>query len=310
MSLRHRQSQTEVIPARPQPGTESSTRRRKRVGYVVNEFPEFAAPTHHKKRPNFIMKTKSIMAKRDVCSWQGWYVLRPGHGRKRNFNLHCRRALNAMMAGMVHYVNLATWQIENAVENLTKECQLDTTSVKGNRSISRGSRRIQLLEEYGLVECENVWDRERNTWVPKFVRVTNLFWDVIGVGAESACREREKRWAWVQEHELDPEQAGRLTLSEYCQLKKIRHRERSFEIRKNKQQSAAAVRRAKRIAALERDKQVSEISSWYFKTFSAEQAHYYMHHTAEFTLMVNTEINRLRALALESTPADSPPDDN
>ena len=120
MSLRHRQSQTEVIPARPQPGTESSTRRRKRVGYVVNEFPEFAAPTHHKKRPNFIMKTKSIMAKRDVCSWQGWYVLRPGHGRKRNFNLHCRRALNAMMAGMVHYVNLATWQIENAVENLTR----------------------------------------------------------------------------------------------------------------------------------------------------------------------------------------------
>jgi hypothetical protein len=223
-------------------------------------------------------------------------------GRKRHFNIHARRALNAMIQGILHYVNLATWQVETSVECLARECALDTVSAAGNRSITRASRRIADLESAGVVECDWVWDKAAATWLPKLVHVTERFWDMIGLPIEDAIKERDIAFERAKNLHVPVDLAATLTLTEYRKLRKINSIQRSIEIRQNKIRSAREIRRAKRLAALSLDEQRREIAGWLMKRLSAEESAYYFRRPNEFNSRVTREMARIRTIAVSEAP--------
>lgn len=269
----------------------------KRGCYVHNPYPEFTPPSHHKGRPILIRKGTNLAKKRDVCAWGGFRLLRTLMGRRRHFNIHARRAINALIHAILHYVNLATWQVETSVECMARETTLDTRSAAGNRSITRASRRIADLEAAGVLECDWVWDKTAGTWLPKLMHVTERFWDMIGVPVEEALKEREIAFERAKELHMSPEMAGSLTLTEYRKLRKINTIQRAIEIRQNKIRSAREIRRAKRLAALPLDEQRRQVANTLMQRLRPDESAHFFHHPQEFNTRVTREMARIRTIA-------------
>lgn len=278
--------------------------------YVANATPQFEKPGHHKGRPQFIGKACNIAAKRDLACWPGWVPLRPLIGRTRHWNMHRANSLNEMGLGMLHYTNVITWQVETSVDVLTRQCRLDSTSAAGNHSITRGSRLIQDLEKMGIVECDKFWDPAAGSWYYKAITVTELFWDMVGIGAEEAIKVRELAWekwrtedAWMKDG-LDPAYALNLSHKAYCQLRMDRLKQRAFEYRHRKSVTAAQIRRAKRLVAAGKDAMRREVADSMFKKMTPEEAHHAMHNLPAFNSAVSLAVYRLEVLAMEPLPPE------
>ncbi|ELB2793260.1 hypothetical protein QMX34_003894 [Aeromonas hydrophila] len=276
--------------------------------YVTNATPQFEKPGHHKGRPKFIGKSYNIAAKRDLACWPGFIPLRPLIGRSRHWNAHRAKALNQMALAMLHYTNVITWQVETSVDVLTRQCGLDTTSRAGNHSISRGSRLIQDLEKMGILECSRYWDSASGSWFYKSIRVTERFWDMVGVGADEAINVRELAWekwrtedAWMKDG-LDPAYALNLSHKAYCQLRLDRLKQRAFEYRHNKSATAAQIRRAKRLVAAGKDAMRREVADGMFKKMTPEEARRAMQDPSAFNSAVSLAVYRLEVLAIEPSP--------
>ena len=296
-------------PAKPQRSGTTS----RRVSYVHNPHPEFQRSEHHKQhKPKFITRCLNAVSRRDVCAWSGWYLLKTRHGRRRHFNVHCRRALNAMTYAMVYYLNRVTWQVETSIDTLTRACGLDTRSAAGNHSVTRGTRRIQLLETYGLISCKKIFDPKSGTWIFKEIVVTELFWDLIGVPLEDAIRVRDEAFVKLQndrltQGEITPAEFGRMTRTEYSHYRRQLVVDRAFRYRYNKKLSKQQIKQAKRRAALSQDELRRELAAELFKGLTPDEAQRYFRDPAAFNRRVGLEMARIRALALEPMPPDPDP---
>lgn len=281
-----------------------------RGSYVANATPQFEKPGHHKGRPKFIGKAYNVAAKRDIASWPGFIPLRPLIGRTRHWNKHRANSLNEISLAILHYTNVVTWQVETSVDVLTRQCGLDTKSAAGNHSITRGSRLIQDLEKMGIVDCDKFWDPAAGSWYYKSIKVTELFWDMVGVGAEEAIKVREQAWekwrtedAWMKDG-LDPTYALNLSHKEYCQLRMDRLKQRAFEYRHRKSVTAAQIRRAKRLVAAGRDAMRREVADSMFKKLTPEDARRSMQDPTAFNRAVSLAVYRLEVLAMEPVPRE------
>lgn len=274
--------------------------------YVANPNPEFSPPSHHKKRPQFVRKAMSY-ANRDVAAFGGMQVLLHARGR-RHINEHRRKALTAVVQGMLHYVNLITWQVEAPVIELARQCGLSTVSARGIESISRCARAVVMAKEFGLLDTDLVWDRKENTWIPKIIHVTDLFWDAIGIGAEAANRERVVRFERMKALNLGREEAGRMTLSEFKELRKMRSVQHSFEIRRNKIASKQQMKTARRIAAMPLDQQRQECGRRLIAAMERESPRALFElqrKPGEFDRLVTRQMRRLQAMATDPLPGES-----
>lgn len=269
--------------------------------YVANLNPAFSKPDQHKGRPAFIKKISNYAAKRDVMNWAGFRVLFVVNGRNRYVNEHRRRAVNALVNAICHYVNLVTWQIECPVIELTRQCGLNTTSARGIESISRGARAIQMLQKLGVVTGELIWDRAQGTWTTKYLEVTERFFEMIGIDVKEVIHEQEKRFEMIREG-LSPAEAGNMSLTKYKSLRKQRSIERSFEIRRNKLTSKRDHARAKRIAALPIDEQRREIAGYLYLKLGTATIRAMQHDPAAFDRMVTKEMRRLQGIATDRPP--------
>lgn len=282
-------------------GIISAVSRIRRDGYVSNLDPAFKRPEQHKGRPVFLKKCANYAAKRDVLNWGGFRVLNAVASRVRNTNLHRRKAINALCQAICHYVNIATWEIECPVIELTRQCELNTISAKGIESISRGARALQQLQKMGIIEGELIWDRSAGTWLTKYLAVTELFFEMIGIGKDEAIKQQELRFEGIRAG-MTPSEAGQLSLTKYRELRKLRSIQKSFEIRRNKLTSKREYARAKRIAALPIDEQRREVAGhmWLkMKTGDIKSMPPSM-----FDQMVSREMRRLQAIATDPPPKD------
>lgn len=269
--------------------------------YIANELPAFHVPDTHKGRPAFLRKAKNYASKRDVMNWSGFHLLKPLIHRHRHTNMHRRRAINALVQAICHYVNLVTWQVEAPVLELTRQCGLNTVSTNGNESISRGSRALQQLQQMGIIDGELVWDRDQGTWTTKYLAVTELFWEMIGLGKEAALKEQSLRFEGVRQG-LSPAEAGSMSLTKYRALRKQRSIEKSFEIRRNKLISKREHARARRIAALPLDEQRREVSRWMFDKIKSGVSSVSGFDATQFDRAVTREMMRLQAIATDNPP--------
>lgn len=278
--------------------------------YVANATPRFEKPVRHKGRPRFIGKAYNVAAKRDIASWPGFIPLRPLIGRSRHWNEHRAKALNSMVLAMLHYTNVITWQVETSVDVLTRQCGLDTKSAAGNHSITRGSRLIQDLGKMGIVEGEPLWDPVAGSFYYKSIIVTELFWEMVGVGAEEAIKVREQAWekwrtedAWMKDG-VDPTYALNLSHKAYCQLRLDMLKQKAFRYRHRKSVKAAQIRRAKRLVAAGKDAMRREVADAMFKRMTPAEASRAMQNPSAFSSAVSLAVHRLEALAIESLPPE------
>lgn len=279
----------------------SAISRIKRDGYVSNLDPAFKRPEQHKGRPHKIIKATNYARKRDVLNWAGFRVLLSDMGRQRFINEHRRRAANAMVQAVLHYVNLITWEVECPVSELTRLCELHTVSkTSGAVSITRGSRVIQMFQRLGAMTGELIWDKTQGTWTTKYLEVTERFWEMLGLDPKEMIEERVKRFADHEKLGMTISEAGRMSLTEYRMHRRILSIQRGFEIRHNIRQAKSDRKRAKRLAAMTKDEQRKTVGEYLFIHLDNDTISFLAAEPSRFDKMVTKEMNRLLRLVSDS----------
>ena len=274
------------------------------MNYVHNPYPAFEAPAHHGQRPAFIRKLVNYASTRNVCFWEGframWPVdpvtLKPIH-RKRRFNLHRARAIQAVVLGIAHHMNIVTGIVKGAsIELLAHQCGLATKSKAGNESITRASRAVITLEQFGVLKCEKVWDNTAGTWIPKLIEITPLFLDMCGIEREE-YEKAQRQQLGFEKRGLSLAEQEELTISEARRRAKLAHRQVAFERRRKQNKDHAARKQAKKLAQKTLDAQRDEIQSNLIKLMGIDEIRNLG--LAGFKELVDRELGRLRRIAAD-----------
>lgn len=89
-----------------------------RSAYVCNLSPEFQPPKHHThKLPLVLSDALQRINGRDLTCEVAFYVNQPSE-RKRRINEHRRRAINAVIAAILHHVNIISKRVLASAEAL------------------------------------------------------------------------------------------------------------------------------------------------------------------------------------------------
>ncbi|WP_242015921.1 MULTISPECIES: plasmid replication initiator RepA [Serratia] len=151
--------------------------------YVSNPTPAFLAPQSYEERPDFVRKLFDSASNRKVWLWVGFYGIQPLDpatdkpiSRQRFFNSHRAQAIQAITLGIIYHLDVITGIARISVEQLAQQCGLSTKS----GAITRASRAVVTLEQYGLLKCEKERGRE-GARAQKRIEITPLFIDMCGV---------------------------------------------------------------------------------------------------------------------------------
>jgi len=223
-----------------------------------NPNPEFNKPKHHKARPAFLRACFTTLTKRPASSWDGWALIHHVYGKSR-LNIHAAKSLDALCLAIAHFVDINSGVVNANVTQLAELTGLITQSKKGNVSISRASRAVNRLIKAGLLEGEIVWDKELGCWLPKFINVTDKFWQLAHPeGIEGYNKAREAQFAY-QNQGLKNENEW-LTVTEAKERRRIKHTKEAFERRQKQHIQSKARRKAKELASKNKVVARSEIA--------------------------------------------------
>jgi len=212
-----------------------------------NPNPTFDRPKHHKARPAFLRGCHTQLSKKVPLSrWDGWHLIQHVHGKSKIYE-NAQRSMDAIALSIVHYVDLQSGAVGRNVTEIAEDTGLVTQSEKGNISISRCSRAIIRMIDAGLLEAAPlVWDKELGCYLPKFINVTDLFWQVAHPeGFEGYQKAREKQFQHQNEGLSNPNEW--LTITEAKERRHRIHIKKAFEFRRDKQLKNKERRTAKKL---------------------------------------------------------------
>lgn len=261
--------------------------------YVANEDPKFIPPSHHKQRPLFIRKAYNYAGARKVYAWEGFSFYREGANRKRRFNKHRAKSMQAGVLCMIHHLNIASGLIESSCEQMADLCQVSTFSKAGNKSITRFTRMINDLEDFKVVKTQKVWDRVLGMWIPKMIEVTERFFLMIGIDPKE-YEAAQKQQLGYQKRGLSLDEQEQLTLSEAKRRAKRRFIEQAFKKRKNIHTQKKAARNAKSFLKKTWDEQRSDIAVDIMKRLSPSEKQNLS--LQDLKAMVSYEVGKIKNL--------------
>lgn len=220
---------------------------------MVNPTPAFTRPAHHKhKLPAFNKSLLEKLSERDVSRWAGFYFYDAYHHktnkpvvRRRHFNKHRARAMNAMAQGISYHLNIISGSVPVSFTTMAKEAGLATTSKAGNLSITRATRAMQDLAAYGVITYKLLWDKVTRQYFPADIQVTDRFFDMVGSSAQAWQKASNQQLAW-QNMGLAKKGQKPLTKSEAARLQ----REKLVEITWQQRKTAQDIRRKQKIARI------------------------------------------------------------
>lgn len=211
----------------------------------INLNPTFSKPSHHKARPAFLRACSTYLTKRPLSKWDGWQLIHSVHGKSKLYE-NAAKSMDAIAHALVHFVDLTSGVVEANVTKIAELTGLMTQSKAGNESISRCSRGIVRLDKAGLVETELVWDKNLGCHLPKFINVTDQFWQIVHPeGLEGYLKAREQQLAYRNQGLANDNEW--LTVTEAKERRRLAHIKNAFEYRKYGQQQAKARRIAKQM---------------------------------------------------------------
>lgn len=281
--------------------------------FAKNSNPQFVAPDHHcvKSRPHILKKCANYAAANELHHWVGWLYLRDSLGRQRKIYEDRQKALAAITQAILHFVNIHDFQVKSVtVEQLADYCGLSTTSEAGNKSISRAVRVIQMMTKAGLLECDNVWDKVyEECWITKYISVTPLFFEFIGIDFSEVEAAQAKRLAWANSagrnalEYVNNEELATLSQTELRKRAKVAHIRSAFNHRKERVQARKQERLKKRLD----NKSYNEKRTMIGKQILDELDDVPTSRD-EFDRMINQRLSYLEKI--RSSFDDSPPDDS
>jgi hypothetical protein len=212
---------------------------------VKNLAPAFTRPNHQKSLPSFLKACNTMLTKRPASAWDGWQLIRRVHG-KSLMNTHRASAINAIFIAIANHVDLNSSVVFSNVYDLAHATGLATVSIAGNVSITRCSRAIIEMERAGFIETELVWDRVLGCHIPKFINVTDLFWEIAHPeGATGYHAAREKQIVYQSQGIAAPEQW--LTVSQAKENRRRMHIKTAFKLRREKHEKSKQRTAAKKL---------------------------------------------------------------
>ena len=225
----------------------------KRQCYVVNPLPAFCRPSHHRHNlPAYNKRLLSSVQSRDITRWVGFYYFDAFHHRtnrlierKRHFNRHRARALNALVEAMVYHLNIVSGTVPVSFTTLAREAGLATTSAAGNESITRATRAAQDLAAFGLITYKLLFDKVTRQFFPADIEVTDRFFDMVGSTANAWASARNQQLAWMNQGLIKKGEKP-VTLTEA----RRRQKEKLVEIAWQKRKAEQDIRRKQKMARL------------------------------------------------------------
>lgn len=203
-------------------------------------------------------------------------------GRKNRFKPEKARLLDALWPVLVSFCDAGTHTVGMCISRLAKELSLKDG--KGNViketevTVSRLSNLIAEQERYGTLarSAEKQYDHLTKTWLPKYVWITHVGFNMLGVDLMKLASEQEKALRTSEERQQLIESG---MMEEWEEISphaaRKRHAEKmTLQAIKYRREKAAKAKRAKRLATMPWDAQVEAMAEHILKTMPREEAYY------------------------------------
>ena len=282
------------------------------------ENPAWYRPEHYKKLSGQLGHAYNRLVKKDKETGQvslrmhvsrhPLYVAgRRKAGRKYGFRPERQRLLDALWPVLISFCDAGKHTVGMCISRLAKE--LSAKDAKGNVipetevTVSRLSRLIEEQVRFGVLGLaeERAWDRESRTWLPTYVYITPVGFQMLGVDMDKLFKEQEKKLRQSAEREQLIREG---VMSEHDDVQAHsarkcwsgRKRREALVYRRKK---GAERKRANNLIKLPADERLHAMSEWIYRTLPPDEAYWC---TSE----------RLKALAIQHLYqldlALSPPD--
>lgn len=257
------------------------------------ENPSWYRPAHYKALGGQIGFAYNRLVRKDPTtghsvlrmrmSLHPFYVReRQRAGRKYAFRPEKQRLLDALWPVLVSFCDAGKHTIGMSISRLAK--QLSPKDEKGKVipetevTVSRLSSLISEQVRFGTlgVSEETTWDRESRKRMPKYVWITSIGWNMLGVDLMKLEAQQLKRLRECEERRRLIEE-GILREDEDISVHAARKRwylKRSQEALKYRREKGAARKRANRLARLPQDRQIYEMSRHILKTLPPDEAYW------------------------------------
>ncbi|SSL48082.1 Replication-associated protein [Klebsiella pneumoniae] len=235
------------------------------------ENPTWFRPEHYKKLGGQLGHAYNRLVQKDRTT---------GEVRLRmHVSLH---PLDAIWPVLISFCDAGKLTVGMCISRLAKELSQKDSHGKvipeTEVTVSRLSRLIDEQVRFGVlaVSEENSWDRESRTWLPKYVYITALGFQMLGVDLEKLDAEQQKKLRQSEEHRRLIEE-GILREEEEISPRAARerwYRQKTLDALKFRRQRGAERKRANRLARYSRERQIHEMSLHILKTMPADEAYW------------------------------------
>lgn len=257
------------------------------------ENPSWSRPKHYKKLGGQLGHAYNRLIKKDPVTGEQRlrmhvsrhpYFLkeRQRAGRKKAFYPARARLLDAIWPVLVSFCDAGKHSVGMCVSRLAKE--LSPKDSKGEVlpgqevTVSRLSRLLQEQVRYGTLEfsTKKEWDRVSRAWFPKFVYITAIGFQLLGVDLDKLLKEQEQKLRQSEERrQLIAE--GLLSEDEEISPAAARKRwaeQKKKEALKYRRKRGAERKLANRLAKLEYDSRLYAMGEHLLKTMPADEAYW------------------------------------
>lgn len=275
--------------------------------YVKNPHPNYQSPKADMKPPRIIDAMRKAARENSSSQHPLWRTAPRYHAvthellsNERGMNLHRCRAVDAIMECLAAHVNLLTGKVFMTLGQISDACGLTTYSRKGKPCYSRASRAINgHIEAIGAVHCDRVWDETTGSFIPNMIWVTELFFVLISYEYGKFLAAQQQQLAWKNQKLREAGEAS-ISLTEARRRAKAQHIKRAFEIRTQKKIHRKQVRRARKLANMEKQEAQAHILNDLVKLYSKEELAEMGH--VELKRQVDQRYFTMRKLAIEPPP--------
>lgn len=203
-------------------------------------------------------------------------------GRKNRFKPEKARLVDSLWPLLVSFCDAGMHTVGMCMSRLARE--LSVKDVKGNViketevTVSRLSKVIAEQERYGTLarSAEKQYDHLTKTRLPKYVWITEVGFNILGVDLMKLAKEQEKA---LRKSEVRQQLIEEGLMEEWEDISprtaRKRHAEKlTLQAIKYRREKAAKAKRAKRLATLPWDAQVEAMAEHILKTMPREEAYY------------------------------------
>ncbi len=219
-----------------------------------NLSPEFQPPKHHThKLPLVLSDALQRINGRDLTCEVAFYVNQPSE-RKRRINEHRRRAINAVIAAILHHVNIISKRVLASAEALADFCGLSTVSEAGNKSITRCTRALSQLKALGFIDYERRWDRVNKQYWPAKIEIRDQLLETVGITEQAWRRAVSQKLNYFNAKNSERLKKA-ITEADYKRIVIQEQMENVWRQRKTAREIKAKQKAAERAARLVREKE-------------------------------------------------------